>query len=53
MGDNAIYKMLPVIEAHFDKLEETFAHASTFWAMGRITVTNDQQRQPQQQRRAR
>lgn len=38
MGDNAIYKMLPVIEA-ISRLEETFV-ADEFLGIGRITVTN-------------
>ncbi len=37
MGDNAIYKMLPVIEA-ISKLEETFV-PDDFLGQGRITVT--------------
>ena len=38
MGDNAVYKMLPVIEA-ISKLEETFV-PDEFLGIGRITVTN-------------
>ena len=38
MGDNAIYKMLPVIEA-ISRLEETFT-PDDFLGIGRITVTN-------------
>ena len=38
MGDNAVYKMLPVIEA-ISKLEESFL-PDDFLGIGRITVTN-------------
>ena len=38
MGDNAIYKMLPIIEA-IARLEETFT-PDAFLGIGRITVTN-------------
>lgn len=38
MGDNAVYKMLPVIDA-ISRLEETFT-PDEFLGIGRITVTN-------------